>query len=182
MIIVLGSSRPGEETLILNSFDYLKPKFPELKLIIAIRHMDRMADVNNLLAGRDVSYFTKAEPAKDIHIIDELGHLLPAYAICDIAIVGGSFYPFGGHNPLEAAFYSKVIIMGNHHESCLGSVKKLLKANAMIISDTDKLTSDLELVLSNPQKYIVYGERAKQVLLTNSESLPLHLKIIEGLL
>jgi 3-deoxy-D-manno-octulosonic-acid transferase len=219
-IITFGSSRPGEESLILKSYDELKQEFPELKLIIAPRHLERLPEINNLLEHREVSYFShvdtfasnvlnrdyetdeasvttthvdtfapnvlKTDPTPpsvttahtDIHIIDELGHLLPAYALCDIAIIGGSFYPFGGHNPLEAAFYSKVIVMGQYHESCLGSVKKLKKADAIILSSFETLSQDLRNILTDPEKYRDYGTRAKQVLSENSESLPQTLAII----
>jgi len=243
-IITFGSSRPGEESLILNSYDELKQDFPELKLIIAPRHLERLTEIQNLLENREVSYFShvdtfapnvlstdeasvsttrnvdtfapnvlnrdyktdeasvtttrnvdtftpnvlnrdyKTDEAsvttknKDIHIIDELGHLLPAYALCDIAIIGGSFYPFGGHNPLEAAFYSKVIVMGQFHDACLGSVKKLKKAEAIVLSSVETLTTDLCNILTDPEKYRANGTRAKQVLAENSESLPQTLAII----
>lgn len=177
-VIVFGSSRPGEEALILQSFDMLKATYNQLKLIIAPRHSDRMDEINQLLKDRAVSYYSESKPAQDIHIIDEMGNLLPAYALGDIAIIGGSFYPFGGHNPLEAAYYSRIIIMGPNYTSCQGSVKRLRKANAIIISNPEKITSDIRNIIKSYDKYKPYGDRAKQVLQDNSESLPIHLDII----
>jgi len=178
-IIVMGSSRPGEETLLLKCYDLLKPEFPKLKLIIAPRHLDRKAELESIFHGRKVSYFSKNEPVQDIHIIDEMGHLLPAYAMCDIAIIGGSFYPFGGHNPLEAAYYSKPIIMGPHFESCKGSVNKLQNSEAIVISSVGKLYQNLRAILTEPDSYEAMGVRAKQVLEENKNSLQKHLEIIE---
>lgn len=177
-IIVLGSSRPGEEALLLSCFESLKEDFPPLKLIIAPRHLDRMSEIKALFSGKNVSFFSLNESAKEIHVIDEMGHLLPAYALCDIAVIGGSFYPFGGHNPLEAAFYSKVIIMGPHHSSCQGSVDQLKAADAIIISKTEDLCNDLHDVLTKPERYYERGIKAKQVLEDNRSSLEKHLHVI----
>jgi len=177
-IIVLGSSRPGEETLLLRCYDQLKIESPELKLIIAPRHLERMSEINTILGVRDVSYFSRQEPAKSIHIIDEMGNLLPAYALCDIAIIGGSFYPFGGHNPLEAAFYSKIIIMGPHYDSCKGTVRKLQKADAIVFSSADMLTQDLHSIMKEPELFTDKGLRARQALEDNKDSLAKHLQII----
>jgi len=181
-IITVGSSRPGEELLLSDAFYFLKGKHPNLKLIIAPRHLDRLEEIKKILIDKQVSLFSDHAPAKEIHIIDEMGHLLPAYAMSDIAIIGGSFYPFGGHNPLEAAFYGKMIVMGPYHDSCLGSVKKLKKADAIVISSVDKLKADLDKILSGEESYLSYGNRAKQVLEENRDSLPKHLEIINRIL
>jgi 3-deoxy-D-manno-octulosonic-acid transferase len=178
-IVVIGSSRPGEEELILKAYDELKKEFTDLKLIIVPRHLKRLDEVLGILAHRSISRYTRNEPLQDIHVIDEMGHLLAAYALSDLAVIGGSFYPFGGHNPLEAAFYSLPIVMGPHHKSCLGSVSKLKEEEAIVISSAQKLTSDLRHILNN---YIIYkqmGNRAKQVLNDNNDSLLKHLHIIQ---
>ncbi len=177
-IVVMGSSRPGEEELMLKTYDALKSEFPDLKLILAPRHPDRVDEIRKKLEGRDASFQSVREPVKDIHIIDVMGQLLPAYALADVCLIGGSFLPFGGHNPLEAAYYGKVIIMGLHHESCQASVKKLSKAEAIIISDANKLTADLKKVLSDPDIFTAMGERARQALAANRDSLPKHLEKI----
>jgi 3-deoxy-D-manno-octulosonic-acid transferase len=181
-IVVLGSSRPGEEKILLQSYTELKVEFPELKLIIVPRHLERLAELETLLSGAEYSRFSTKKPAKDIHLIDEMGQLLPAYAMCDIAIVGGSFQPFGGHNPLEAAYYSKIILMGPHYESCRGSVRKLKQAEAILISSQTTLTQDLRKVLSDLPQWQPTGERAKQVLVENSDSLPRHLEVVNRFL
>lgn len=181
-IVAIGSSRPGEELLMLHVIQSLKQKHSKLKLIIAPRHVERISEVKKIFNNKQVSLFSSQEAHKDIHIIDEMGHLLPAYAMSDIAIIGGSFYPFGGHNPLEAAFYGKIIIMGPYTESCQSSVKKLKKAEAIVISSADKLTSDLDNILSDYESYLSFGDRAKQVLEDNKDSLPRHLEVINNLL
>lgn len=177
-ILVIGSSRPGEEALLLNCFDILIRSFPSLKLIVAPRHLNRLDELKNLVKGRDVSYFSSHQPAGQIHIIDTLGHLLPAYAMADIAIIGGSYFQFGGHNPLEAAFYAKVIMMGEDHRSCQDSVNCLLAKEAIIINNAETFCSSLAEVLAHPAVYQSYGTRAQAVLAENSNSLDCHLEQI----
>jgi 3-deoxy-D-manno-octulosonic-acid transferase len=177
-IIVLGSSRPGEEELILNAYESLKQEFSELKLIIVPRHLDRMNELITILADRNYSLSSTGEKCNEIHIIDEMGLLLPAYAISNIAIIGGSFFPFGGHNPLEAAYYSKVIIMGPYYDSCVGTVKKLKHAQAIVISSIDSIIDNLIDILTKPNKYQSMGLAARQVIEDNKNSLETHLKEI----
>lgn len=177
-VLVLGSSRPKEEQLLLQSYDSLKPKYPNLKLIIVPRHLKRLVEIVTLLAGRDFSRFSQTKQTKDIHLIDEMGQLLAAYAVCDIAIIGGSFFPYGGHNPLEAAYYRKAIVMGPHFDSCRGSVHSLQAANAILISSKENLTVDLDRLLSASEERKKMGERAKQVLDKNANSLDKHLAVI----
>jgi len=177
-IIVMGSSRPGEEQLLIQCYYQLKEQYDNLRLVLAPRHLERLNNIQKTLENESVSYYSTHERVKDIHILDVMGQLLKAYAICDLAIIGGSFYPFGGHNPLEAAVYGKTIIMGPSYESCKGSVSKLLKADAIVISSHEKLYEDIEKVFSEPETYKSYGRRAKSVLEENKDSLPSHLELI----
>jgi 3-deoxy-D-manno-octulosonic-acid transferase len=177
-IIVIGSSRPGEEKLLINSFDSLISEIPELRLIIVPRHLSRLDEIKGFIKERGVSLYSKQEPAKKIHIVDTMGHLTESYAICDIAIIGGSFFPFGGHNPLEAAYYGRPIIIGPYHYSCQNSVKVLKNYEAIILSSTETLTDDIRKIIADIDKYLQYGSRARQVLDDNGDSLIKHLNTI----
>ena len=174
-ILVWGSSRPGEEALILSILPQLRAQIPKLKLILAIRHPKRLAEVLDLLSHESYSLFSKHETAAAIYIIDEIGHLNQAYSICDLAIVGGSFYDFGGHNPLEPAFYEKAIIIGEYHHSCLESVKQLKQEDAILISNPDQLLHDIIKLSADPDLRRQMGQNAKKVLSLNAKSLGMHL-------
>ncbi len=182
LILCWGSSRPREEALIISMWPQLKTEIPNLKLIIAIRHPQRLPEVLPLLTDNSYCLFSQAERGKDILIIDKLGSLDQAYAICDLAIVGGSFYDFGGHNPLEPAYYAKAIIMGHFYATCQDSVKKLLEAKGILISDANSLAADIIRIASDTALRSKMGERAKKVLTENSQSLETHLSAIESLM
>lgn len=180
-IICFGSSRPGEEDLLKSILPELKLSIPELKLIIAIRHTQRIGEVRALFP--EAAIFSELQEnvseAADVLLIDTIGHLNEFYAICDLSIVGGSFVDFGGHNPLEPAFYGKPIIMGPYHSSCAGSVQELLSFNAILISDSQNLKRDVIYLYQNPEKRKEMGENARICIERNKNALENHLRGLE---
>ena len=177
-IVCMGSSRPGEEAMLQAALPGLKEKIPGLKLIIAPRHPKRRAEVQKLFQGERLwsELKSKPGPAKEILLVDEIGHLNECYAICDLAIVGGSFYDFGGHNPLEPAVYGKPTVMGEHHKSCEESVTRLARNEAILISYPDLLSKDLISLYRDPARRARMGQRAAEPLKSMGNSLDQHLE------
>jgi 3-deoxy-D-manno-octulosonic-acid transferase len=175
VIIAIGSSRPGEEKLLINVFRELEIANASIKLIIAPRHLNRLTEIKSMLKDCDYTLSDSFTKPGNINIINEMGRMSEVYAICDIAIIGGSFYPFGGHNPLEAAFYGKPIIMGPFHSSCLDSVKQLQKAEAILLSDVSKFEDDLMALLKDKVAMQRMGENTLKVFAENSHILQLNL-------
>lgn len=173
-VIAFGSSRPGEELLIKNVYDKIKAIIPRLKIVIAPRHLHRLADVLSVFEKNEYSLFSDSDYSKPIIIIDEMGVLPQVYALSDLSIIGGSFFNFGGHNPLEAVWYEKPVIIGPYHQSCIGTVEKLLSEKAIIISDPDKILNDILVLYKDIEKRIEIGKKAKEILLENQNSLDIH--------
>jgi 3-deoxy-D-manno-octulosonic-acid transferase len=178
-ILCFGSSRPKEEALILDIMPQLLEIKPNLKLILAPRHPNRVPEVQKMCAD----YGTKLMSDDDfdsreakILIIDRLGFLNQAYSICDLALVGGSFYDFGGHNPMEPAYYGKAIIMGTHHSSCAESVEQLQAAEAIQISDANNLLDTMRPLIESDDRRLKMGRNAKELLVSLKVSLDNHLK------
>ncbi|MCB5262509.1 MAG: 3-deoxy-D-manno-octulosonic acid transferase [Candidatus Cloacimonetes bacterium] len=180
-VISWGSSRPGEEELILGILAEPKRSIPALKVILAPRHPKRIPELEKLLSGTNYQKLSKLDPQRgwNILLIDTLGHLTKAYAISDLVIVGGSFYDFGGHNPLEPAYYSKAIIIGEYYSSCQDSVRILAAANAIIISDKDSLLEDILALAANRPQREDLGRKAKIVLTENAHALNVHVRGIK---
>lgn len=182
MIICAGSTRPGEERVFIQAFVQLKNDYPNLKLILAPRHPVRIDEVKKECASVGFRLFSElpfASNADNILIIDQLGHLNQAYCICDLALVGGSFYDFGGHNPLEPAFYGKAIVMGPYHGSCLESVQELVNHNAITICGKQELMYLIPKMIDNNFERSAMGSRAREVIEMFQQSLHRHL---EGML
>jgi len=178
-IIVWGSSRPGEEKLFKEVFINLKKKINNLKVIIVPRHLHRIPQICGLFKEYDYHLYSTLEEPGDILFVDEMGILNMIYALSDIAIVGGSFLNFGGHNPLEPAFYGTPAIIGKYHHSCRDSVDRLLENNGIIVSDKKKLTEDILKLFNNFDLREKLGSNAKQTLGLNSDSLKINLRVLE---
>jgi len=164
-ILVWGSSRPGEEKLLSEIISQLRNKIPQLQAIVVPRHLQRLPEVEQNLP--DFKLYSQNQFGGDL-IVDEMGKLVQFYAIADLAIVGGSFFDFGGHNPLEPAFYGVPIIMGPYHSSCKDSVEKLQKNKAIVISNQKNLKNDIINLVSNKDKLKKIGENAQKTIWENS--------------
>ena len=178
-IVVWGSSRPGEEKLFKKVFISLKEKINNLKVIIVPRHLHRVPQVSDIFKEFDFKLYAKLDNPGEILIVDEMGILNMIYALSDVAVIGGSFYNFGGHNPLEPAFYGTSTIIGKYHHSCRDSVDRLLENDGIIVSDKKKLADDIMNLYNNVEYRKKLGSNAKQTLGLNSDSLKMNLKILE---
>ncbi|MCK4653413.1 MAG: 3-deoxy-D-manno-octulosonic acid transferase, partial [Candidatus Cloacimonetes bacterium] len=134
-ILVWGSSRPGEEKLLKNVFSSLGKEIYNFKVIVVPRHLHRLPEIKEIFKDFDYKMYSELKITSKVLIVDEMGVLNMFYALADVAVVGGSFYNFGGHNPLEPAFYSTPTIIGKYHSSCHDSVDRLNDNNGIIISD-----------------------------------------------
>jgi len=173
-VIAFGCSRPGEEILIKRVYERLIPVIPRLKLVIAPRHLLRLPEVLQMFSRNEYSLFSESNTSKPILIVDEMGVLPQIYALSDIVIIGGSFYNFGGHNPLEAIWYEKAVIIGGYHQSCIETVEKLLSEKAIIVSNSEKLFHDIYTLYQNVEHRIQIGRKAKSILLDNQFALKNH--------
>jgi 3-deoxy-D-manno-octulosonic-acid transferase len=116
-LFVAGSTHPGEEAVILRAFDELKREFPDARLIIAPRHIERAAEVEKIIsaANHPVLRRSKNEIVPNaVGLLDTVGELAELYAAADITFVGGSLIERGGHNMLEPVLRGVPIIFGPH--------------------------------------------------------------------
>jgi len=115
-LIVAGSTHEGEEQILSDAFSQLKKLYPDNILLIVPRDPARGISVCRLFRNSGFSAVTLSESkdsrGTDVIIIDRIGLLRKLYALADIAFVGGSLLPFGGHNPLEPAAFSKPVLFG----------------------------------------------------------------------
>lgn len=115
LVITAGSTHDSEENLILNSWDRTKGR-----LIIVPRHPERFDEVYALIESKYQNcvttyhrYSEQNDFNSDITLVDVMSELINIYAISDIVILGGGFIKTaGGHNPIEPAFFNKVVISG----------------------------------------------------------------------
>jgi 3-deoxy-D-manno-octulosonic-acid transferase len=178
-VLVWGSSRPKEEKLLLKVLPELKQSNPNLKIIIVPRHLHRLPELKELLKDFDFKIYSELKDVPEILLVDEMGILNTFYAMADLAIVGGSFFSYGGHNPLEPAFYGTPTIIGNHYYSCRDSVDRLLENNGIIVSNKKDMVIDFNKLTGDMSKARQMGINAKHTLENNADSLQMHLERLE---
>jgi 3-deoxy-D-manno-octulosonic-acid transferase len=130
---VAGSTRDGEEELILQAYREITATAPDLLLIIAPRHIQRVNEV--VMAVRKAGFTpllrTELTPGcrltpRQVLIINTIGELFRLYSLSAFAYMGGSLVPLGGHNPLEPVIWGKVVFFGPSMEDFLDA-KRLLE-------------------------------------------------------
>jgi 3-deoxy-D-manno-octulosonic-acid transferase len=170
-IWIAASTMPGEEEFVLNSFSELHKKHSNLKLIIAPRHADRFAAVEELVKSRGFSCIRRTQLGNSgsVLLLDTIGELATVLAYATVVFVGGSLVPKGGHNILEPARQRKPIVFGPHMENFRDMTRLFMDANAAIqIHEASQLGPSIEKLLSNPEYAAELGRNAYAVALSNT--------------
>jgi 3-deoxy-D-manno-octulosonic-acid transferase len=117
-LLVAGSTHPGEEEMLLRTYAEALKQFPSLKLAIAPRHINRADEVAGLIEQAGFSAVRRSSDASvaanSVYLLDTVGELSDFYACGDIAFVGGSLIPRGGHNVLEPILRGAPVLFGPH--------------------------------------------------------------------
>jgi 3-deoxy-D-manno-octulosonic-acid transferase len=176
-LIVYASTHRGEEERLLQVYRRLEQAFSGLKLIIAPRHPERAGRIEKLAVKYGfkpalISCLTRqaGRPAvrQSVFILDSVGELVNYYAVADIVFVGGSLVNKGGHNILEPAFLEKPILFGPYMSNFRDIAELFIKNKAAImINNQRELEKNIEALLSNPERGMELGSRARQVILDN---------------
>jgi len=157
-VLVAASTHEGEEEMLLNAARQIRGHFSDLLLIIVPRHPERFDRVAALAQRSGVKTIRRSEhrpcPADiQVMIVDTMGELPLFYAASDLAFVGGSLVPHGGHNLLEPAILGRAVITGPHFFNFNEITKQFLTANAATqVNDTQELAETVINLLQNSQQ------------------------------
>ncbi|MBL1320060.1 MAG: lipid IV(A) 3-deoxy-D-manno-octulosonic acid transferase [Methylophaga sp.] len=177
---VAASTHEGEEEMVINAARQVRALFPNLLLIIVPRHPQRFDRVAALAGKAGFKTLRRSDqqacPADvQILVVDTMGELPLFYAASDVAFVGGSLVPHGGHNVLEPAALGRAIVTGPHYFNFNEITTDFLRADAIIeVSDIQSLADTTIKLLQNPQQRAQMGEAALQ-LIAGSQSASTHL-------
>ncbi|MEE9606033.1 MAG: 3-deoxy-D-manno-octulosonic acid transferase [Candidatus Scalindua sp.] len=174
LILIGGSTHEGEEEILLRIFERLSKTYPNLRLIIAPRHIERTRDVSRLIEKKgftpvlktsvDSSNYSWQNSKKEIILIDTVGDLEKIYALSDYVFVGKSLVPSGGQNMMEPAGLGKPVIFGPHVFNFKEEVGMLLRNEAAKMVETeDELCGTIEFFIKNPEAAKEMGLRAQGV-------------------
>ncbi len=169
-VVVAGSTLEGEESMLLEMFQQLRPRYRNVLLVLAPRHPERFAGVAGIIESRGISYQRRSRLEPKVHIapgvflLDTIGELAALYESADIAFVGGSLVPRGGHNVVEAAQFGKAILVGPHTENFRDIIEIFQRANAVCVVTSQSLTATVLQLLQDPAERNALGRRALEVM------------------
>ncbi len=188
-LIIAGSTHPEEEKIILSAFKRLREEHKELVLLLAPRHLSRLGEIEELLSGCNLSYIKKSSIQKDkvaeIILLDTMGELEKLYSIGELAFVGGSLIPIGGHNILEPASYGIPVLFGPHIENFKSASELLLKSGGgIMVKDEEEFYQQAFSLLKNETLRKELGKKAKEALSSQSgisdKTVQLLLELLSG--
>lgn len=187
-IWVAGSTREGEETLLLEAHRQLLNGYPDALLVIAPRHPKRFDEVAALCQAQGwvSSRRSQGEPvtqATQVYLGDTLGELGILYGASHVTFVGGSLVPLGGHNVLEPAALGKPVLSGPFVENFADVVEPLQAAGALtLVESADALAHALGARFDDPARSIEEGRAGVAVIKAHQGALERTLDGLEGLL
>lgn len=185
---IAASTHDGEEQKLLEAHRSLLAKHPDLLLLLVPRHPERFKAVRELLDGQafNTVYRTEKRPcdhSTEVFLVDTMGEVPLFFATSDIAFVGGSLVPVGGHNLLEPALQALPIISGPHLFNAQDIADKFVELGACeIVSDAAELARSVSHFIDNPDEARKVGNKGLQVLEKNRGSLERLLILLEPLL
>ena len=187
---VAGSTHGGgEEQTLLEAQRRVRALHPEALLVLAPRHPQRFAEVAALLHQGGVSFVRRSQGAAaaahtcEVLLLDSLGELLDFYAAADVAFVGGSLVPIGGHNLLEPAALGVPILTGPHNSNGEEIARLLIASGAAeVVRDAATLGARIGTMLANPEARVRIGAQGRASVDSNRGALGKLLGLIEPLL
>jgi 3-deoxy-D-manno-octulosonic-acid transferase len=185
---VAASTHDQEEQQVLAAHRKLLERHADLLLVLVPRHPERFALVRDLIDKAGFSCVSRSErrrcePGTQVFLGDTMGEVPLFYAGSDIAFVGGSLVPIGGHNLLEPAALGLPVITGHHVYNAQEIADMFVELGAChMVSDADELAAAVEELLRNPEQAAALGGKAMDLVQANRGSLASLLGLLEPLI
>jgi 3-deoxy-D-manno-octulosonic-acid transferase len=183
-----GSTHEGEEDFVLDAHTTLKRSVADALLVLAPRHPQRFDGIAALLERRGLIFDRRSRSGTvrseaQVLLLDTMGELTAFYAAADVAFVGGSLVPVGGHNLLEPAALGVPVITGPHTQNGPEIARLLIEAGgALEVADAGALAAAAARLLADPVLRGRMGESARRCVEAHRGSLAQLLALIEPLL
>ena len=182
---VAGSTREGEESVLLEAFRKVREKHPRTVLVLAPRHPERANVVAEAIAAAGFSFRRRSAgdvPVKygEVLLLDSLGQLMRFYAAADLAFVGGTLAPVGGHNLLEPAALGLPVLTGPHLDNVRDVAEMMHEAGVLTrVTDAASLAAAVDWLLGNPATRRSIGSVARDKVAANRGALDRALTIVD---
>jgi 3-deoxy-D-manno-octulosonic-acid transferase len=170
---LIASTHKDEEAIFLEIYKEIKQKIPELLLVLVPRHPERFADVKKLCEQLQLSVVMRTtgdrvNTENDVYLVDTMGELKMLYAASDVAFVGGSMVPRGGHNILEAAAVGVPVMFGPYMVNFKEIARGVLSHNAAIqCQNKDELVNSILALYEQPAYREALAEKGREFVREN---------------
>ncbi|MDT8893397.1 lipid IV(A) 3-deoxy-D-manno-octulosonic acid transferase [Halomonas sp. I1] len=181
---VAGSTHPGEDEALLAAHARVRETLPEALLILVPRHPRRFEAVAELCAARGLACTRRSRDeipstGTPVYLGDTMGELSSLYGAADLAFVGGSLVPVGGHNLLEPAAMGVPVLTGPELANFEDVAEALREHGALVeVADGDALASALLRLFDEPAERHRLAEAGRAVVEANRGALA---RTMEGL-
>jgi 3-deoxy-D-manno-octulosonic-acid transferase len=180
-VLVAGSTLEGEEAMVLEAFCVIRDRYPQTMLVLAPRHPERFDAVAALIVSSRLPFQRRSQIPRNpndgssgapagssmvggILLLDSIGELASMYELADLAFIGGSLVPKGGHNVLEPAYYGAPIMVGPYTENFRDIVDTFLRADALRVTSEQSLAQDMLALIENYAERERLGRNAREVM------------------
>lgn len=184
-----GSTRSGEEEILLTAYSRLIEQDADFLLVLAPRHLARIERVSALLRTRGLSHHRLSElrqGAARIHgvvLVDTMGELADLYAIADFVFIGGSLVNKGGHNVMEPAAWGRPVLYGPCMADFRDAAELLEAAGAGFpVRGAEELTEKILAFVNDKEGYAQAGRRAAAVVAAQKKAVETQAGLILDLL
>jgi 3-deoxy-D-manno-octulosonic-acid transferase len=185
---VAGSTHAHEEDILLAAHRNLRARFPHALLVLVPRHPPRFGEVADALRSSGVKFVTFSSGAAtsddtEVFLVDTLGELLGFYAASDVAFVGGSLVPIGGHNLLEPLSLGVATLSGPNTWNAADIAKLLVECGAVrIVLDAAELAAAIGTLLAEPAARAQMGASGRKAIEDNRGAVGRLMNFLEPLL
>ena len=174
---VAASTHEGEEIQVLQAHQRLLAHRPDALLVLVPRHPERFDAVAALIARQGLAFVRRSQeraaaPGEAVYLGDSMGELTCFLAAGDLAFIGGSLVPRGGHNPLEAAASGVPVLLGPHTFNFAAIARMLYEAGAAErVEDVETLGRCLIDLFDDPERRARMGACGRDVVERNRGAL-----------
>jgi 3-deoxy-D-manno-octulosonic-acid transferase len=185
---VAGSTHEGEEEIVLAAHARIRASHPDALLVLVPRKPQRFESVGTLLRRHGARHVTRSSgervTADDaVLLVDTLGELVLFYGAGDVAFVGGSLVPIGGHNLMEPAALAKPVVTGPYTSNAVGIAELFVEVGAAhVVRDADELAARVAGYFADRAEAERDGLRGLETLAANRGSLARLTTLVDPLL
>jgi 3-deoxy-D-manno-octulosonic-acid transferase len=187
-IWIAASTHDHEEQQILDAHRQLLDANPGLLLVLVPRHPERFAHVRSVIDKQGFQCVSRTEkrrctPSTQVFLGDTMGEVPLFYAASDVAFVGGSLVPIGGHNLLEPAALGLPVITGPHVFNAQEIADMFVELGACrMVSDADELAAAVAELFKDPGTARALGRKGMEIVAENRGALKRLLALLDPLI